>query len=169
MSATLAAENAELRQRLAAIERRIATPMPEAERNEIAAAQSRADAVECAFGRKHAAPLGHVPGESALDYRRRLLRNYVQFSPKWRGARTEALGNDVIGAVEETVYADAVAAACDPASYPPGTLHPIRERDESGRMITRYVGDNFTWMQHFMTPSRLGKFVEPPPRAGRRT
>jgi hypothetical protein len=153
-------EVAELRRQIASLETqmgRLRAPMPEHERNEIAKAQSRADAVERAFGRNDAAVLGCVPGESALNYRRRLVRQYQQYSPRWSGARVEAIGYDTIGNVEADVYKDAAAAAMDPNNYKAGELHAIKERDASGREITRYVGDPDGWMIHFKTGGQVGR------------
>ena len=149
MSAALQRETDALRQKIQALETKVRTPTTEADRNEIARAQSRADAVERAFGRNDASCLGHVPGESVLDYRRRLVRQYQQYSPRWRGARVEAIGNDTIGNVEEEVYHDAAKAARNPASYPKGTLHAVHEQDETGRTITKFVGDIGSWMAPF--------------------
>jgi hypothetical protein len=161
MSAALEQQNAALRQRLADLERKMKTPLSEEARNEIARAQSRADAVERAFGRNDASCLGHVPGETPLEYRRRLVRNFQQYSPKWKNARVEAMGYDTIGNIEDQVYQDAAQAARNPENYPPGTLHAIKERDESGREVTRWVGDNMAWMQFFMIPGRTGKINSP--------
>jgi hypothetical protein len=158
-------EAAELRRQIATLERKLNTPRPEQERNEIAEAQSRADAVERAFGRNDAAVLGCVPGESALGYRRRLVRQYQRHSPRWKGARVEAIGYDTIGIVEGDVYKDAAAAARDPKNFGPGELRAIKERDESGRMVTRFVGDPMAWMSQFMTGGQVG-FINDPRKKG---
>ena len=150
-----------LRNQIAALERKVSAPMPESERAEIAAAQSRADAVERAWGRNDAAVLAAVPGESALDYRRRLVRQYQQYSPRWKGARVEAIGYDALGNVEADVYKDAAAAAQDPKNFRPGELRAIRERDTSGREITRWVGDSMSWRALFMSGGQVGRINDP--------
>jgi len=150
-----------LRSQIAALERKVSAPMPESERAEIAAAMSRADAVERAWGRNDAAVLAAVPGESALDYRRRLVRQYQQYSPRWKGARVEAIGYDALGNVEADVYKDAAAAAQDPKNFRPGELRAIRERDTSGREITRWVGDSMSWRALFMSGGQVGRINDP--------
>jgi len=150
-----------LRNQIAALERKVSAPMPESERAEIAAAMSRADAVERAWGRNDAAVLAAVPGESALDYRRRLVRQYQQYSPRWKGARVEAIGYDALGNVEADVYKDAAAAAQDPKNFRPGELRAIRERDTSGREITRWVGDSMSWRALFMSGGQVGRINDP--------
>ena len=150
-----------LRNQIAALERKVSAPMPESERAEIAAAMSRADAVERAWGRNDAAVLAAVPGESALDYRRRLVRQYQQYSPRWKGARVEVIGYDALGNVEQDVYKDAAAAAQDPRNFKPGELRAIRERDASGREITRWVGDWHGAFGVFCSPGQVGYIVDP--------
>ncbi|HUB48353.1 MAG TPA: hypothetical protein VMB73_25535 [Acetobacteraceae bacterium] len=158
-------EAAELRAQIAALQRKLNTPMPEAERNEIAAAQARADAVAVKFGLPGATQ--PIPGETGIQFRKRLLGTFKKYSPEYKSANVEMIGDPaVLKAAEETIYKDAAAAALDSSSYPPNTLRPIRERDESGRMVTRYVGDNMAWMRLFCLPSRVGRFVEPTGRRG---
>jgi len=150
-----------LRNQIAALERKVSAPMPESERAEIAAAMSRADAVERAWGRNDAAVLAAVPGESALDYRRRLLRQYQQYSPRWKGARVEAMGYDAIGNVEQDVYKDAATAAQDPRNFKPGELRAIQERDAAGRLVTKWVGDSMSWRAPFMSGGQRGYINDP--------
>lgn len=165
MSTSMERENAELRRQIADLQRRLG-PMPEQERNEIAAAQARADAVAAKFGMPGATQ--PVPGETGIQFRKRLLAGFQKHSPAYRQANIQQISDPaVLSAAEEIVYNDAARAALDPASYRPGELHAIGERDPSGRMVTRYVGDNMAWMQFFCLPSRVGKFVEPPRRDGR--
>ncbi|HUB48354.1 MAG TPA: hypothetical protein VMB73_25540 [Acetobacteraceae bacterium] len=151
----------DLRRQIETLQRRINAPMPESERAEIAAAMSRADAVERAWGRNDAAVLGPVPGESALDYRRRLVRQYQQYSPRWKGARVEAIGYDALGNVEADVYKDAAAAAQDPKNFRPGELRAIKFRDEAGRECTKWVGDWHAAFGQFCTPGQVGYIVDP--------
>ena len=133
-------------------------PRTTAELDELSAAQSRADHVAAQFGTTAPPP---VPGEAPSSYRRRLLSKFQQHSEPFKDARLDGLPAEVLGAVEERIFADAVAAAKDPASYKPGELRAIQEPDASGRVITRYVGDAHAWMVPFMTGATVGRIVNP--------
>lgn len=151
------AEVADLKRQLAALTARF-TPVSAEERNALAMAQSRADGIAGLFGQRASAP---VPGETAVEYRRRLAGEFKQHSPKLKDKSLASLDADMLGMVEEQIYADAASAARSPDRAGIGVLIPIREPDETGRVITRYTGDNMAWMQFFMSPSRVGKFIEP--------
>jgi hypothetical protein len=99
-------------------------------------AQSRADSVANYWGDKASAP---VPGETPIAYRRRQLETLRQHSPKFKGKSFATLPADALDMVEEQVYADAIAAAIDPANIPPGTLRAVSERDHAGRLIANGV------------------------------
>lgn len=134
---------------------RLNRPRTGEEMNQLSAAYARADAVAGQFGEQ---AMQALPGESTLSYRKRLAARYQKHSPQFRAADLHLMSEQTFAPIEEVIYADAVKAANDPASYPPGTLKPIKERDESGRTITRWVGDPMAWMQFFCTPSRVGHF-----------
>jgi hypothetical protein len=103
------------------------------------AARVRADSVLNLWGAKASQPL---PGEACRDYRRRLLRAVQEKSPKFRG-KTLSTGGDALDFVEEQIYADAATAAFDPSTVPPGQMRAIRQRDESGRLITSWIGNDY--------------------------
>ena len=162
----MASENADLKQKLADLTRTVSalTTVTTAEdRNAIATAQGRADGIAGLFGSRAVPPM---MGEAPRDYRRRLAANFRQHSPKFKEARFDSMDDATFSAVEEIVYNDAAAAAHSPERASAGVLIPIREPDEAGRTITRWTGDNLAWMQYFMTPGRVGKFVEPRSRRG---
>ncbi len=114
-----------------------------AERDALAAAQARADSVAAFTGERASAP---VPGESVLEYRRRLLGHFQQHSERFKAAPLGTLGATVIGPIEDIVYADAIAKAKRPET--PGTLQPVTTF-ENGRSVTRFYGDIGTWMGAF--------------------
>ncbi len=90
MSTTLAREADALRAQIRALEQKF-LPMPEQERNEIAAAQARADSVARQFGDVGATQ--PLPNETAIQFRKRLLGNYKKHSPAYRGANIEMIGD----------------------------------------------------------------------------
>lgn len=158
---TYEAEAARLRRQIAAAEAQIAQlrrPRTSDEMNQISDAFARADAVDGQFGER---ALDALPGESTLAYRKRLAQNFKRYSAKFRDADLSFMDSATLRPVEEQIYNDAVAAANDPASYPPGTLKAIQFRDESGRTCTKYVGDCGAWLQAFTTPGAVGRFRDP--------
>ena len=115
--------------------------------------RARADSVLGLWNETAPAPLGF---EREGDYRRRVLAHVQQHSPKWRAKDFSNTHRDALDVAEGLVYADAARAAYDNRNVPDGTLRAVRERDETGRLITRWVGDNGAWMSLFMAPGRIG-------------
>lgn len=118
------------------------------------AVHARADAVLGLWGERATDP---VPWERVEEYRRRCLAHVQKHSPKWREKDFSRASFDALTVAEDLTYADARAAAFDPATVPPGTLRAVRERDEAGRLVTRWVGDNSAWMSVFAAPGRRGR------------
>lgn len=155
-------ELAEVRRQLAAMNARF-VPVSAEERNGLALAQSRADGIAGLFGKRASGP---TPGETSLEYRRRLAAEFKEHSPRFKDKRLDSLDADVFGPIEEIIYADAASAARSPdRAGAAGILIPIREPDETGRVITRWTGDPMAWMQHFMTGGQSGKILDPRQRA----
>ena len=154
-------ENDRLREQIRQMEMRInrlRLEQPVAERDALAAAQTRADSVAAKFGTNASAP---VPGETSFQYRRRLLGNFARYSDQFAGTDVSRLDATALAPIEDVIYADAAAKASDPASYAPGTLVPV-ETFENGRHVTRFNGDIGSWMQHFMTGAQVGSFNRTP-------
>jgi hypothetical protein len=152
-------------ERLDAIERSVArlrAPQSTEERSELAAAQARADSVAGMFGTEASAP---VPGESCLQYRKRLLAKFQPYSERFAAARLDGLDSATLAPLEDLIYADAAATAKAPESYGPGELHAIRERDAVGRLVTRYVGDIGAFMAPFQSPGVAVSIIPNPKKA----
>lgn len=148
---------ADLERQLAAMNARF-VPVTAEERDGLARAQSRADGVAGLFGKRASGP---TPGETALEYRRRLAGEFKQHSTRFKDKSLASLDADMLGMVEEQIYADAASTARSPERAGVGVLIPIREQDEAGRTITRWTGDNMAWMSMFMSPGRVGKIIDP--------
>jgi hypothetical protein len=129
--------------------------IPSAERAALAAAQTRADSVAARFGGSVSSP---IPGEGELDYRKRLAEQFQPHSPRFSHSRLSPLDAATFGMIEAEVYADAVRAA--DASVQPGTLKAIEERDRSGRLVTRYVGDVGAFLAPFVSGGYTGNINE---------
>jgi len=147
-----------LRSQIAALGRKLDTPMPAAERDALAVAQARADSVEAKFGTTALPP---VPGETSIQYRKRMLAHFQKHSPAYRNMRAEMVDATMLDAVESQVYADAAAHATDPANYKPGELRAIQERDAAGRLVTKWVGDWHAAFGAFCSGGQVGKINDP--------
>lgn len=142
-------QNHYLQQRLAAAEQRIASLTREqsvAERDEISATMTRWDTVAALFGETASRP---VPGESAVQYRRRQLENFKRHSPRFRAADLSRLDSSAIAPVESEIVRDAEHAAFSGVGLPPGKL-VARTVRENGRDVIKFTGDPMGWMSEFM-------------------
>jgi hypothetical protein len=127
--------------RVNALEQRVANVRREQtgfDTDALAAAMHRADSVMAPFGERAPAP---IAGETALDYRRRLLAKIAPRSPEFKNSRFGSLDAGTLPVIEDRVYTDASAASRNAADATPGILVPFEERDASGRMITKFHGD----------------------------
>ena len=137
--------------RLAAMMDRMPKVMTDADYAAMADYQARADSVYTAFGERAPAPM---QSETPEAYRIRLAKGMQQHSAAWRGIKLANLPSNALEIAENAIYTDAVAAARNPDGMEPGTLREIKKRDESGRMITEFVGDPSAWMAEHRTAPR---------------
>ena len=107
---------------------------------ELDAARSRADGVLGLWGERASAP---IAGESAREYRRRVLQTVQDKAPKFKGKAALSTWGDALDITEDLVYSDAATAAHDPNTVPVGQMRAIRERDAVGRLVTRYIGSEY--------------------------
>ncbi|QLU14945.1 NUDIX domain-containing protein [Citrobacter freundii] len=134
--------DADIRRELAELKSRIPTELSDAERNEVADAQVKADSVFSAFGKRAPAPLS---GEKPLSYRRRLLVQLQEHSPDFKSVDLSSIADAaLLGFAEKQIYADAQSAAS--LSVGPGMLREIKRADATGRQISTFEGDpSATW------------------------
>ncbi|WP_455387432.1 hypothetical protein [Petrachloros mirabilis] len=134
-------ENRELRGKLAALESQVAGLYREPsfeDRNALAEIRARADATyQAVTGRPASEPL---PGEAPIAYRKRMADGLRKFSAKFKEQRVDALTGPAFDLVEGQIYADAQQAAKRPDILPKGQLRSIT-RNDSGHVITEYIGD----------------------------
>lgn len=129
--------DSDLRREIAELRSRIPTELSDAERNELADAQIKADSVFSAFGQRAPSP---VSGEKPLAYRRRLLVKLQEHSPDFKGVDLSAIADaQLLNIAEKQIYADAQSAAS--LSVGPGQLREIKRADATGRMISTFEGD----------------------------
>lgn len=126
-------------------------PVPEDEARSLAEEQVRADAVYAAHGSAASRPM---QGESLLGYRRRLAEGMQKHSLAWKGIDLATLPAPALDLAAQSIYADAAAAARNPADVPEGTLREIVTTDSTGRRITSFAGEPRTWMAQFSANRR---------------
>lgn len=155
-------ENAELRLRLQSLESQVKGIKRETSREDVDAlanVQARADSVSAMFGERASPPM---PGETVLDYRKRVVGKFKRHSNRFKDTRFDSLDGATLDAVEEIVYHDAVEAARATGEAVPGLLVPFVERDSAGRQITRFHGDVGAFLAPFVPQDRhLVKVIRP--------
>ncbi len=110
------------------------------ERDELGAAQRRADSVFQMLGENLPAPLA---GERPISYRKRLASRIQKHSDKFRETKLDSLEGAIYDEVERNIYEGAKSAASKVVHAGSGKLIAIRELDATGtRYITRYIGDS---------------------------
>lgn len=158
---TVTKENAELRLRLLALESQIKgikRETPREEMDAIAASQSRADAVAAMFNDR--APPA-TPGETPLDYRKRLIGRFKRHSDRFKEARFDSMDANTLGVVEDIVYMDAMNAARNTADAQVGMLVPYTER-YGNREITKFHGDVGAFIAPFVPQNpQVCKIIRP--------
>lgn len=128
--------------------------------NQIATAFHRADSVYQMLG--EVAPR-HLHGETPIAYRRRLADGLRKHSPRWK---TYAFHDSVVGQdfdlIEDSIYADALAAAKNPVINDSNTGRLIeRTTVQNGKTRTEFFGDSAVAFAPFEAPVMSFKFKKP--------
>ncbi|HEO9044223.1 TPA: DUF2213 domain-containing protein [Enterobacter kobei] len=111
----------------------------EAEAETKADTQARADNAYASFGQRARAPMA---GESAADYRKRLLKGMQQYSDEYKSVDISAIHDAaLLDIAERKIYTDAAAFARSGAGIPGGQLRMTTRKDEAGRTIRDFHGD----------------------------
>ena len=148
--ATMKAD-ADIARKIADLDRRIPRILSEAELNQIADTQSKADSVAAAFGESASRP---VQGENPRAYRIRMAGAFKKHSADWKDVDLTKVDDAVLPLAEKAIYADAMAAANQPVSVPAGMLRERIRQDDTGRRIKEFDGAPHTWMRGFKSPRR---------------
>jgi hypothetical protein len=132
------------------------------DRSQFTAAQAKADRVARAYGDADGAP-PFMNGESRRGYRIRLLSPFLKHSKVYKDVDPNNVQDETaFTAMEDAIYADAAVALRDPATFKPGELRAIVTRDQSGREITKYIGQDGACWDRFNPPIRhVGRFNVP--------
>ena len=127
----------------------------------LADAQSRADALAQAFGKRAPAPL---TGERPLTYRKRMAQPFKRYSKQFGDVDLSTITDPAVFAgVESVIYADALAASANlGADVPAGELREItRVDDATGVRVTSFYGQG-TFIGRLKRPSaRVTAFHTP--------
>ncbi|HVY15942.1 MAG TPA: hypothetical protein VHB27_11995 [Rhodopila sp.] len=121
------------------------------------AAYSRADACAMQIGTTAPKPL---PGDTPTQFKRHLIETFSPHSPRYKDKKFETLPSNLLDWGMEEVFNDAVHAART-APVQRGVLRQHKHKDEAGRTITTWTGDNLAWMQFFYTPGACGYIRRP--------
>jgi hypothetical protein len=88
--------------------------------------------------------------ESEIDFRCRALDAVKPYAPACKDV-VAPREESALKIVEEKVYADAARWL----TRPEGPLREVKERDSTGRVISRFYGDPADCWDHFSIPPRL--------------
>jgi 8-oxo-dGTP pyrophosphatase MutT (NUDIX family) len=142
----MAADAETTRKKIADMEGRMPKQLTDEEEEAAADAQARCDSVAQVFGRRAPRMLN---GETLLAYRKRMAKDYKTHSQTWKDVDLASLPESAFAPIEKFIYADALNAGMNPASAPPGMLREIRRTDQTGRVISTFVGVPDAWLCEF--------------------
>jgi hypothetical protein len=141
------ADAVDVRKEIKRVEAMIPKQMSDADYAKMADAQARADKVYAAFSDSAPRPL---QGENLDAYRRRLAGGLKKHSSSLSSVDLNAIKDPAaFDFMEKQIFSDAMAAAMNPSDLGEGVLREINERDITGRVITRFVGEAKSWMSGF--------------------
>lgn len=132
-------------------------PLFEQEQEQIADAQSRADATYNELGRRAPPPM---PGERLIQYRRRLLQPLKAHSPTWKDVNLADHSGKNLDVIEKQVFADAVVYADSNDAVRGDEMRTIHKTDNSGRRITEFRGKH-SFINAFKGERRLATIRDP--------
>lgn len=142
--------DSELRREIAELRSRMPTELSDAERNEIADAQVKADSVFSCYGKRAPVPL---QGEKPMAYRRRMMVQLQEHSADYKDVDLSAIADaQVLRIAEKQIYADAQASSS--LSIGAGQLREIKRADATGRQISTFEGDPAACWAPFQTGKR---------------
>jgi hypothetical protein len=132
-------ELAVLARSISDLQRKVSRPMTAADRNAMADAQAKADAVMRTLGTQAEPPMA---GEDLVSYNIRLARKMQPHSAKWKGVELSIVAADsrAFENVLQEIRADAMAAGNNPIDLPLYQHREIVEESRGGHKITRFVG-----------------------------
>lgn len=130
---------------------RLTKPVSYADRNAVALAFRRADAIYQKLGLR--TPMA-LPGESAMTYRRRLADPLRRFSPTFKNhAIHDSIGGPAFDHIESVVYREAEQSAMTVLHDSSGRLREVTT-EQHGKTRVEFFGDPRAAWLPFMPPNR---------------
>jgi hypothetical protein len=140
-------DNDEIKKRIDAVEEMMPKEVSDAEYEEMADAQAKADSVAMAFGDSASRPL---VGESVLGYRKRLAGKFKQHSSAYKDVDIAKIADPALfGIVEKQIYSDAMSSANNPVGGDFSGLREIKSRSPSGHYVSTFRGKMSSWTDEF--------------------
>ncbi|MGO9774868.1 MAG: hypothetical protein ACLPSW_35970 [Roseiarcus sp.] len=137
---------------------RVQGPLCEAEAEQMADAQARADSAYSALGKRCPGPM---PGERLAQYHARILNPLKRYSETWRDVKIENFAGKNLEKIESDIIADAQTFADSAENVPNGDeLVPVQKSDDSGRMITTFRGRR-SFVNQFKGPAMRATIRDP--------
>jgi hypothetical protein len=122
-------------------------------------AQTFAERAYTSWGARAPAPLF---GERLRDYRIRLLRAMQKHSKVFSASDLESITDKAaFDSVEQSIYADSIAASSAPDSVPRRQLRMVTKRLPSGHLEHTFVGAPQSWMDLFGGSRRYVTHINP--------
>lgn len=122
--------------------------------------QARADDALQPWGLRAPPP---VLGEPLGDYRRTLLdqvRRQLPEGHEFRRVNPHQLEADALDAIEPQLLNAVRACATRPDTVPVGQMRAVIERDQAGRPITKWIGQD-SFIRDFTRPGRFARIRTP--------
>jgi hypothetical protein len=128
----------------------------EANLNELAKIQQRADVASSAWGTRIATPW---TSEKAENYLRRTALQHKVHSPNWKDVNLHELKGQSLKNAAEQIFTDSEIASRSGDCAGVGNLRVVTRRDPAtGHVIKESFGDPLAWMSRFTGGRRLAKF-----------
>lgn len=147
----LEAQVRDLNRRNDEILRMVRVPVAAEDRGALTAIQSRADAVAVQLGKRADV---FMAGETPAMYKRRMAAALQEYSAKWKGIKLDSLPDEAFAIAEDSIYADAVAAARNPSDIQPGRARAVTKVLPTGHTETTFHGNDYHFTQAFGRPAR---------------
>jgi 8-oxo-dGTP pyrophosphatase MutT (NUDIX family) len=121
-------------------------PLSDDDHSMVTDAWARADDVCVQLGMKTPR---HMPGESSIQYRRRLVGIMKPYSKTWKDVDPKAYADDAaFNIAESQIFSEAAFAANMPVNVNPGQLR-MTEKTVGGHTIRDFKGEPRAWMDQF--------------------
>jgi len=128
----------------------------DAQRDEVAEIQTRADSVCSAWGNSADKPMQN---ELPDEYLRRTARKHQTHSAAWKEVNLRELSGQALKNAADVIFKDSFAMAGSNEPWAGGDLREVRRTDPlTGHRIREFYGSPSAWMSQFSGQRRLARF-----------